>query len=47
MLVTQVEDAMGYKKRIGFEHIIETALGMQNVSEIAALPSEMKAFILE
>ncbi len=36
MLVTQVEDAMGYEKRIGFEHIIETALGMQNVSEIAA-----------
>ncbi|ODM46590.1 malyl-CoA lyase [Ruegeria sp. PBVC088] len=36
MLVTQVEDAMGYKKRIGFELIIETALGMQNVSEIAA-----------
>jgi len=36
MLVTQIEDAMGYKKRIGFEHIIETALGMQNVSEIAA-----------
>ncbi len=36
MLVTQIEDAMGYKTRIGFEHIIETALGMQNVSEIAA-----------
>lgn len=36
MLVTQIEDAKGYKKRIGFEHIIETALGMQNVSEIAA-----------
>lgn len=35
MLVTQIEDAMGYKKRIGFEHIIETALGMQNVTEIA------------
>ena len=35
MLVTQVEDAMGYQKRIGFEHIIETALGMQNISEIA------------
>ncbi|MEP3525576.1 MAG: CoA ester lyase [Hyphomicrobiales bacterium] len=35
MLVTQIEDAKGYKKRIGFEHIIETALGMQNVSEIA------------
>lgn len=36
MLVTQIEDAKGYKKRIGFEHIIETALGMQNVHEIAA-----------
>ncbi|MEO0386664.1 MAG: CoA ester lyase [Pseudomonadota bacterium] len=36
MLVTQIEDAKGYKKRIGFEHIIETALGMQNVSAIAA-----------
>ena len=35
MLVTQIEDAMGYKKRIGFEHIIETALGMQHVTEIA------------
>lgn len=35
MLVTQIEDARGYKKRIGFEHIIETALGMQNVTEIA------------
>lgn len=35
MLVTQIEDAMGYKKRLGFEHIIETALGMQNVAEIA------------
>ena len=36
MLVTQIEDAKGYKKRIGFEHIIETALGMQNINEIAA-----------
>lgn len=36
MLVTQIEDAKGYQKRIGFEHIIETALGMQNVTEIAA-----------
>ena len=35
MLVTQIEDAKGFKKRIGFEHIIETALGMQNVTEIA------------
>ena len=36
MMVTQIEAAKGYKKRIGFDHIIETALGMQNVSEIAA-----------
>tara|TARA_B100000780_G_scaffold33215_1_gene20834 strand:+ start:120 stop:1091 length:972 start_codon:yes stop_codon:yes gene_type:complete len=36
MMVTQIEAAKGYKKHIGFEHIIETALGMQNVSEIAA-----------
>ncbi|MEM7069474.1 MAG: CoA ester lyase [Pseudomonadota bacterium] len=39
MLVTQIEDAMGREKRIGFEHIIETALGMMNVNEIAAASS--------
>ena len=36
MLVTQVETARSRKKRIGFELIIETALGMQNVHEISA-----------
>ena len=36
MLVTQVETAKNRKKRIGFELIIETALGMQNVHEISA-----------
>ena len=36
MLVTQCEAAIKRKKRIGFEMIIETALGMQNVHEIAA-----------
>ena len=36
MLVTQVEMSTKIKKRIGFEMIIETALGMQNVHEIAA-----------
>ncbi len=36
MLVTQIEAAKGLKKRIGFEMIIETALGMQNVDAIAA-----------
>jgi malyl-CoA/(S)-citramalyl-CoA lyase len=35
-LVNQIEMAKGYKKRVGFEMIIETALGMQNVHEIAA-----------
>jgi malyl-CoA/(S)-citramalyl-CoA lyase len=36
MLCTQIETARGRKKRVGFELIIETALGMQNVNEIAA-----------
>ncbi|MGB0921172.1 MAG: HpcH/HpaI aldolase/citrate lyase family protein [Alphaproteobacteria bacterium] len=35
MLVTQIEDAIGRKKKIGFEMIIETAMGMANVDEIA------------
>ncbi|KZB71872.1 MULTISPECIES: CoA ester lyase [Thalassospira] len=36
MMATQIETAKGRKKRIGFELIIETALGMQNIHEIAA-----------
>ena len=36
MLVSQVEMSAGVTKRIGFELIIETALGMANVNEIAA-----------
>lgn len=36
MLCTQIEAAKGRKKRVGFELIIETALGMQNIHEIAA-----------
>ena len=35
MLVTQAEAAAKRKKRIGFELIIETALGMANVKDIA------------
>jgi malyl-CoA/(S)-citramalyl-CoA lyase len=35
MLVTQVEQGLGRSKRIGFELIIETALGMSNVEAIA------------
>jgi len=36
MLCTQIESAKARKKRVGFELIIETALGMQNIHEIAA-----------
>ena len=36
MLVSQIEQAMGLKKRIGLELLVETALGMRNVEEIAA-----------
>ena len=36
MLLTQIEAAVGIKRRIGLELIIETALGMQNIREIAA-----------
>ncbi|MGC1955034.1 MAG: CoA ester lyase [Gammaproteobacteria bacterium] len=39
MLVSQIEQAKGYRKRIGFELIIETALGMQNIHEIARASS--------
>ena len=34
MLVTQIEQAKGRTKRVGFELLIETALGMANVHEI-------------
>jgi len=36
MLVTQIETAMGRKKRIGFQIMIETAQGLANIDEIAA-----------
>ena len=36
VLTTQIEAARGLKKRIGFEIMIETALGMNNIGEIAA-----------
>jgi malyl-CoA/(S)-citramalyl-CoA lyase len=39
MLVTQIETAKTRKKRIGFELIIETALGMQNIEAIAGASS--------
>jgi malyl-CoA/(S)-citramalyl-CoA lyase len=35
MLCTQIETAKGRRKRVGFELIIETALGMQNIAAVA------------
>ncbi len=35
VLVSQIEDSRGWPRKIGFELIIETALGMQNLAGIA------------
>jgi len=43
MLVSQIEQATGAKKRIGFELIIETALGMQNVEAIAGASKRLES----
>ena len=43
VLVTQIEQAKGYEHRIGFELIIETALGMQNINTIAAASSRIES----
>ena len=43
MLVTQIEDATKVEKRIGFELIIETALAMMNVDELAAASPRLEA----
>jgi malyl-CoA/(S)-citramalyl-CoA lyase len=43
MLVTQVEAAKGRKKRLGFELIIETALGMANIHEIARASKRLES----
>ena len=43
MLVTQCEDAVGKTKRLGFSHIIETALGMANIDEIAGASKRNEA----
>ncbi|MEX2525962.1 MAG: CoA ester lyase [Gammaproteobacteria bacterium] len=42
-LVTQIEDAMGLKKRIGLECLIETALGGANVMQIAQASMRLEA----
>ena len=43
MLVTQIEDAIGRTNRIGFEILIETALGMANVEQIAKASRRIEA----
>jgi malyl-CoA/(S)-citramalyl-CoA lyase len=43
MLVTQIETAKGLKRRIGFELIIETALGMQNIDAIAGASKRIES----
>jgi citrate lyase beta subunit len=42
-LVAQVEQAKGYKCKVGIEALIETALGMANVEAIAAAPGRLEA----
>ena len=41
--LNQIEMAMGLKKKIGIEALIETPLGMANVEAIAAAPSRLEA----
>ncbi len=43
MLVTQIEDAIGRTNRIGFEILVETALGMANVDQIAKASRRLEA----
>jgi malyl-CoA/(S)-citramalyl-CoA lyase len=43
VLVTQIEQAQGRSKRIGFEVMIETALGLCNVEAIAQASKRMEA----
>jgi malyl-CoA/(S)-citramalyl-CoA lyase len=45
-LLTQIEEAMGFQHRVGLTVLIETAIGMVNVDEIAtACPARMEAMI--
>ncbi len=43
MLLTQIEQAKGLKRRIGIELIIESALGMQNIDAIAAASPRLES----
>lgn len=43
MLVTQIETATGRQKKLGLEVIIESAMGLANVNEIAAASPRLEA----
>ena len=43
MLITQIEMAKSVRKRVGFSLIIETALGMNNISDIASASPRTEA----
>jgi malyl-CoA/(S)-citramalyl-CoA lyase len=43
MLVTQIETAKRFSRRIGFELIIETALGMENVHAVAGASKRVES----
>jgi malyl-CoA/(S)-citramalyl-CoA lyase len=45
MLVTQIEQALGREKRVGFEILIETALGLANVEAIAQSSRRLEAMV--
>ena len=42
-IVSQIETAKGFTRKIGLEALIETALGMANVEAIAATPGRLEA----
>jgi malyl-CoA/(S)-citramalyl-CoA lyase len=45
-LLTQIEDAMGFERRLGISVLIETAMGMVNCEEIAcACPERLEAMV--
>jgi malyl-CoA/(S)-citramalyl-CoA lyase len=43
MLVSQVEWAVGRKRRVGLEAIVETALGLENIQSIAAASPRLES----
>lgn len=42
-IVSQIEEAKGFTTKVGLEALIETALGMANVEQIAAFPGRLEA----